>query len=53
MIFENSKNALNWMVNHPLEKLYVDEYGKIYDISVLYRYPVKNRNDKGVLWIAG
>jgi len=27
MIFENSKDALNWMVNHPLEKLYVDEYG--------------------------
>lgn len=27
MIFNNSKDALNWMVNHPLEKLYVDEYG--------------------------
>ena len=27
MIFENSKDALNWMVNHPLEKLYVDKYG--------------------------
>ena len=27
MIFNNSKDALNWMVNHPLEELYVDEYG--------------------------
>jgi hypothetical protein len=42
------------MVTIPMDSLlYVDKYGKIYDISVLYRYPVKNRNDKGVLWIAG
>lgn len=27
MIFESSKDALNWMVNHPLEKLYVNKYG--------------------------
>ena len=27
MVYNNSKDALNWLINHPLEKLYVDEYG--------------------------
>ena len=27
MIFKNSKEALNWMIQNPLKKLYVDEYG--------------------------
>ena len=27
MKFTNSKDALNWLINHPLKKLYVDEYG--------------------------
>lgn len=27
MKFNNSKDALNWLVNNPDKKLYVDEYG--------------------------
>lgn len=27
MKFSDSKSALNWMINNPLKKLYVDEYG--------------------------
>lgn len=27
--FDNPQDALNWMLNHPLEKLY-DEYGNYY-----------------------
>ena len=29
MKYTNAKDALNWLVNHPLEKLY-DQYGNFY-----------------------
>lgn len=29
MKYTNTKDALNWLVNHPLEKLY-DQYGNFY-----------------------
>jgi len=35
MKFFDSKSALNWMINNPLKKLYVNEYGN-YAICVPY-----------------